>query len=140
MFGRKLINVIFEWMGVPDFLRADGPPWTEISCAPVRIGESEVLLKIWLGGVNLAVATALLTSGGVELSLPIRLISLRVWKCARHCAPRLRRYNLGAPFGAQVSQIPVASSVISWSIGRIEPGMIFGTNWFLNNFCGNFCW
>ena len=28
MFGRKLINGSFERMGVPDFLRADGPPWT----------------------------------------------------------------------------------------------------------------
>ena len=26
MFGRKLINGIFEWMGVPDFLRTYGPP------------------------------------------------------------------------------------------------------------------
>ena len=28
MLGRKYINGSFEWMGVPDFLRTDGPPWT----------------------------------------------------------------------------------------------------------------
>ena len=27
-FGRKLINGSSEWMGIPDFLRTDGPPWT----------------------------------------------------------------------------------------------------------------
>ena len=26
MFERKLINGIFKWMGVPDFLRTNGPP------------------------------------------------------------------------------------------------------------------
>ena len=28
MFGRKLINGIFEWMGVPEFMRTNGTPWT----------------------------------------------------------------------------------------------------------------
>ena len=27
MFERKSINGSFEWMGIPDFLRTDGPPW-----------------------------------------------------------------------------------------------------------------
>ena len=26
MFGEKLINGSFEWMGFPEFLRTDGPP------------------------------------------------------------------------------------------------------------------
>ena len=28
MFGRYSINGSVEWLGVPDFLRNDGPPWT----------------------------------------------------------------------------------------------------------------
>ena len=28
MFRRKVINGSFECMGVPDFLRTDGPSWT----------------------------------------------------------------------------------------------------------------
>ena len=60
-----------------------------ISWFPFRVGELEVLLKIGLGGVNLAVATAVLTSRGMEPSLPVRLTSLRVRKCVHHCTPPL---------------------------------------------------
>ena len=28
MLGRKTINVSVKWIGVPNFLRTDGPPWT----------------------------------------------------------------------------------------------------------------
>ena len=39
MFGRKFINGSFEWIGVPDFLREYGPPWTEnILCPSPRWG------------------------------------------------------------------------------------------------------
>ena len=47
-----------------------------ISCAPVRPWEMEVLLEIGLGGFNIAVATAELTSRGVDPSLPMRLTFL----------------------------------------------------------------
>ena len=29
MFGKNSNNGNSEWMGVPDFIRADGPPWTD---------------------------------------------------------------------------------------------------------------
>ena len=28
MFERKSINGSFKWIGIPDFLRENGPPWT----------------------------------------------------------------------------------------------------------------
>ena len=34
IFGRKSINGSFEWMGVPEFLRTDGTPWTANILAP----------------------------------------------------------------------------------------------------------
>ena len=34
MFGRKLIKESFELIGVPDFLRSDGPPWDINLLAP----------------------------------------------------------------------------------------------------------
>ena len=34
MIRRKCINGIFEWMGIPDFLRTNGPPWTANILAP----------------------------------------------------------------------------------------------------------
>ena len=55
-----------------------------ISWFPVRVGESEVLLKLGIGGVNLAVAMAVLIYCGVEPSLPVQLTSLGVCKM---CAP-----------------------------------------------------
>ena len=61
-------------------LGSAGPIVLEISCVLVRLGESEVLLKILIGGVNLAVATAVLTSRGMETSLPVRITSLGVRK------------------------------------------------------------
>ena len=34
MFGINSINGSFKWLGVPDFLRNDGPPWTVNILAP----------------------------------------------------------------------------------------------------------
>ena len=33
-FGRNSINGSVEWLGFPDFLRTDGPTWTENVLAP----------------------------------------------------------------------------------------------------------
>ena len=39
IFGRKSINGSIEWIGVPSFLRNDGPPWGEnILCPSPRWG------------------------------------------------------------------------------------------------------
>ena len=35
MFGVYSINGSVQWLGVPDFLRTDGPPWTDNLLAPV---------------------------------------------------------------------------------------------------------
>ena len=108
-----------------------------ISCVPVCVGDSEVLLKVGLLIVNLAVDTAVLTSCGVELSLPIQIISLGVRKMH---AP-LRAVSVTISFRSTVLHTPKVSriygtySVTSWSIGQIAPWMIFGTNQFFNNFC-----
>ena len=34
MFGRNFINGSMEWIGVPDFLRTDGPTWNSNLLAP----------------------------------------------------------------------------------------------------------
>ena len=34
MFGKNSINGSVEWLGVPDFLRTDGPAWTANILAP----------------------------------------------------------------------------------------------------------
>ena len=34
MFGRNYINGSVEWLGIPNFLRNDGPPWTLNLLAP----------------------------------------------------------------------------------------------------------
>ena len=105
---------------------------------PFRIVELEVLLNLGLGGINLAVAMAVLTSRGMELSLTVHLTSLGVRII---CAP-LRDASATISFGSTVWRapkvywIPGKSSMTSWSIGQIAPWMIFGTNQLLNNFCG----
>ena len=39
MYGRKLINGSVDWVGVPTFLRNDGPPWDDnIWCPSPRSG------------------------------------------------------------------------------------------------------
>ena len=43
----------------------------KISCVPVHVRESEVLLKIWIGGVYLEVDTSVLASCGMEPYLPV---------------------------------------------------------------------
>ena len=48
----------------------------KISCVPVRVRDSKVLLKIGLWRVNLVVATELLTYCGMEPFLSVRLTSL----------------------------------------------------------------
>ena len=111
-----------------------------IYCVPVRVEELEVLLKFLIRGVNLAVATAVLTSHGVEPSLPVRLTYLGV----RKMRVPLRAASVTISFRSTVCRVSKvfhiygSSSMTSWSIGRIAPGMIFGTNRFFNNFCGNF--
>ena len=47
-----------------------------ISCVPVRAGETELGLELGLGGFNLAVTSAKLTSPDVDPSLPVRLTFL----------------------------------------------------------------
>ena len=85
---------------------------------PFCVGELEVLLKLGLGGVNLAVATAVLTSRGVDLSLPIWLTSLEV----RKMPVPLRAASVTISFGSTVwctpkaSRIPGTSSVMIGSI------------------------
>ena len=111
-----------------------------ISCVPVRVGELEVPMKFELWRVNLAVATAVLTSRGVELSMPVRLTSLGV----RKMPATLRAVSVTISFGSTVwrasklSHITCTSSVTSWSIRQISPWMIFGTNRFFGNFCVDF--
>ena len=46
MFRRKLMNGNSEWMGVPDFLRTDGPPWLLISWILMQIGGAEVPVPV----------------------------------------------------------------------------------------------
>ena len=58
---------------------------------PFRVGELELLLKIGLGGFNLAVATAVLTSCDVEPSLPVQNTSLRMCATARPVCDNLLR-------------------------------------------------
>ena len=66
-------------------------PGLTIYWFPFRVGELEVLLKLGLGGVNLAVDTAVLTSRGVEPSLPVWLSSLGVRKmCASLSAASMK--------------------------------------------------
>ena len=45
----------------------------KISYVPICVGDTDAMLKIGHGGVNLAVTTSALTSFGVEPSLPVRL-------------------------------------------------------------------
>ena len=66
-----------------------------------HVGYMKVLLKHGLGGVNLLVATVVLMSLEVDLSLPVRITSLGVWK---KCVP-LQRCPLGAPSGARPKSI-----------------------------------
>ena len=111
-----------------------------ISWFPVCVGESGVPMKFGFWRVNLTVATAVLTSCGLDPSLSVRLTSLRVQKML---AP-LYAVSVTISFGntvwrePKVSRIPGTSSVTSWSIGRITPWMIFGTNRFFDNFCEHF--
>ena len=90
MFGVNYINGSVQWLGVPDFLRNDGPPWTDhIYWLPVLLGETVVLPPIRTGEVNLMDPMAVLLSHGVVPSMPFRLTSAGVWKYAQRCAPRL---------------------------------------------------
>ena len=108
----------------------------KIYCAPVCIGESEVILKIWIGGFNLAVSTAVVTSRGMEPPLPVWLTSIgfRKMRTSLHAASTTISFESTVWCASKVYRIPGKYSVISWSIGKIAPGMIFGMNQLLNNF------
>ena len=138
IFRRKSINGSVKWLGVPSFLRNDGPPWDDnILCPSLCWGVRGTYENgIWI--VNLAVTTVVLTSRGVEPSLPVQITSFGVRKM---CAP-LYAASVTISFRSTVwhapkfSRIPSTYSLTSWSIGRIAPWMIFGTNRYFNNFCG----
>ena len=54
MFGINSINRSVKWLGVPDFLRTDGPPLRlSISWLPILVGETEGTAPIQTGVVNL---------------------------------------------------------------------------------------
>ena len=135
----RLIEVLSGSVFLSSCATMDRPELT-ISCVPVRVGELEVPMKFELWRVNLAVATAVLTSRGVELSMPVRLTSLGV----RKMPATLRAVSVTISFGSTVwsasklSHITCTSSVTSWSIRQISPWMIFGANRFFGNFCVDF--
>ena len=112
----------------------------KISWFPVCFRESDVSIKFGLWRVNLAVATAVLTSRDRELSLPVQFTSLGVREMrAPLCAATVTISFWSTIWRApKISWIPGTSTVTSWSIGQIASWMIFGTNRFFNNFCANF--
>ena len=96
-----------------------GPIGLKIFCVPVRVRELEVLLKIWIGEFNLAVATVVLTSHGVEPYLPVRLTPSDSRKCARHCALCLWKSPLRAPSGVRPKSLGFLAHPL-WSYGQSD--------------------
>ena len=80
MYGRNSINGSIEWLSVPFFGCNDAPPWTENILVTILHWVVEVTSEM--------VVTAVLTSFGVDPSLPVRLTFPGLRKCVRHCAPR----------------------------------------------------
>ena len=93
-------------------------------------------MKFGLWRVNLAVTTEVLTSRGMDPSLTVRLTSLRVQDM---CAPLSVKY-VTISFRSTVWRTPKVSRITgisygtSWSIQRIGPWMIFGTDRFFHDF------
>ena len=108
-----------------------------ISCVPVRFGETEVLLKLVIGIVNLAVSTALLMSCDMETSLTVRLAFLGVRKMRAPLRVVSVTFSFGSIFwrSPKVSRITGKSSARNWSFGPIAPWKIFWMKCLLNIFC-----
>ena len=64
-------------------------------------------MKIWLGGVNLAVATAVMMSCGVEPSLPVWITSLGV----RNMRAPLCTVSVKIYFGSTVWRVPKVTRI-----------------------------
>ena len=129
MYSRKSMNGSVKWLGVPSFLRNDGPPWADnILCLSLRWGVRGTF-EIWYleskpGGHY----------GSVDVpwrgAVPARLAYLP-WSPENARATTRRFHHLAC----------AQSLLYSWNILRDElvaPSMIFGTNRFFNNFCGGF--
>ena len=140
MYGRKSINGNVEWLGVTLFLHNDEPPWTDSILVPSPRWGVGGTYEIWAlesqpGG----------RYDGVDVlwrgAVPAREAYLP--QSPEMCAPMCAA-SATISFGSTVwrtpkaSRIPGTPPVTSWSIERIAPWMIFGTNQFLNNFLQTF--
>ena len=138
--GGKLLMEVLNGQVFLTFSGPMDPLGLKIPCDLVRVGKLDVPLKIWIGGVNLEVATMVLMSHCVEPSLNVRLTSLGVWKM---CTP-LCSMSVMISFGSTIWRAPKVSNIFGtsyvtiWSIRPTVPKMIFGTTGSSINFCGNF--
>ena len=88
IFCKKSINGSFEFLGVPDPLRTNCPPWIDNFLVPSSAWGVGVTVTNLNWEVNLAASTEVFPYPGVVPSLPILLTSLGVLKYARRCALR----------------------------------------------------
>ena len=82
------------------------------------------MLKFWLGGVNLAVATSVLTSRGVEPSLSVRLTSLGFPKmrASLRAALVIISFRSTVWHAHKVSRIPCTYYVTCWKLEGLRLG------------------
>ena len=141
-FGRKFINESIQWLRVPRFLRNYGPPWTDNILCPSPCWGVGGTVENWAWGSR---------PGGRYCSVDVpwrRAVPDRPaylpWSSDLHVP--LCAASVTISFGStvwcvrKVSRIFGTFYVTRWAIRQIAPWMIFGTNRFFNNFCGNFPW
>ena len=106
---------------------------------PKRAGEMELGLETGIGELNLDFSLDLM-SRFVELSLPVRLNFPGFRKIRAQLRPVSATLAFGSTVwrGLKISCIPITSAVKSGLVVPMTTGMIFGTNWLINNFCVNF--
>ena len=138
MFSSKSINGSVEWMGVPEFLRTNGPAGTAniLSPCPSWVDRGSVTNLNWgsqYRGCSYNVS--------VPWNYPIRvLLVYTIWSLKTY--PLLHATSLTISFELIVRQAlqshstcrnPIISQRI---IRRMMTGMIYGMSQLINNLCG----
>ena len=143
MFVQKSINWSVEWLGVPSFLRNDGPPWTLNLLAPYADwgGRGSITSQNLSSGSRGYSGSVFINWNRPARVLPIyyRRIFEKTHSAAR-CAcedPLMenRKYRSTACKSLLLSATP--SSVVRLTKG-MKPWMISEISLFVNNLCGEF--
>ena len=140
MFGRNSINGSVEWLGIPDFLRNDGPPWILNLLAPYASwgdigpstnpkwgsGSGGHYDRVFLCGIFPSASFQFTTGGSLKTRAALR------------AAPVIISIERTVRTTCKVPPLATTPSAVLCLTCGMTTGVIFGMSRLINSLRGNF--